>query len=495
VVIRVVNTASGSKAVQVVYYRNRKRVVYKHVGSGRTDEEVAALREVAQEVIDGLMPQLPFPGEAGRKNVLVLDRCEYIGVYYSYFHEVVGRVAAQIGFDKVLSPLLLDLSIIRIFEPASKLRSIELLAECFGIRHRRQAYYESAPEWLDLRGRVQAAALEFAKARYSFSYDLVFYDVTTLYFESFTEDELRKNGFSKDGKPQQPQVMVGLMVTREGLPIGYEVFAGNTFEGHTLIPLIKEFVNRNKVGNFTVVADSAMLSAANIDQLRAEGINYIVGARMGSITEDLLELVAERLPKEDGRSIRVKTRIGDLVCSYSKDRHAKDRHEMEKQLEKARQVIDTPSKNKRLKFTKVNGGALELNQELVEKTAKVLGVKGYYTNLDERLASNQDVIHRYHELYKIEQAFRVAKSDLRTRPVFHFKEEPVRLHILVCFIALVISKHIEIQAGVSINHFVKECKKITDARILDTLTQKETSLRVKPTQSLERMIRKLDLSH
>jgi transposase len=426
---------------------------------------------------------------------LELDRCEYIGVYYSYFHEIVGRVAAQIGFDKVLSPLLLDLSIIRIFEPAPKLRSIELLAECFGIRHRRQAYYESAPGWLDLQGRVQAAALEFAKVRYSFNYDLVFYDVTTLYFESFTEDDLRKNGFSKDGKPQQPQVMVGLMVTREGLPIGYEVFAGNTFEGHTLIPLIKEFINRNKVGNFTVVADAAMLSAANIDQLRAEGINYIVGARMGSITEDLLDLVAERLPKEDGRSIRVKTRIGDLVCSYSKDRHAKDRHEMEKQLEKARQMIDTPSKNKRLKFTKVNAGALELNQELVEKTAKVLGVKGYYTNLDERVASNQDVINRYHELYKIEQAFRVAKSDLRTRPVFHFKEEPLRLHILVCFIALVISKHIEIQAGVSINRFVKECKKITDARILDTLTQKETSLRVKPTQSLERMIRKLDLSH
>ena len=478
-----------------MYYRNRKRVVYKHVGSGRTDAEVSALREVAQEIIDGLMPQLPFSGEAGHKNVLELDRSEFIGVYYSYFHEIVGRVAAQIGLDKVLGPLLLDLSIIRIFEPASKLRSIELLAECFGIRHRRQAYYESAPRWLDLQGKVQAAAVEFAKARYSFRYDLVFYDVTTLYFESFTEDGLRKNGFSKDGKPQQPQVLVGLMVTREGLPIAYEVFAGNTFEGHTLIPLIKEFISKNKVGNFTVVADAAMLSAANIDQLRAEGINYIVGARMGSISEDLLDMVVERLPREDGRSIRVKTRMGDLVCSYSKDRHAKDRHEMEKQLEKARQVINTPSKNKRLKFTKVNGGALELNQELVEKTAKVLGVKGYYTNLDERLASNQDVIHRYHELYKIEQAFRVAKSDLRSRPVFHFKQEPVRLHILVCFIALVISKHIEIQAGVSINRFVKECKKITDARILDTLTQKETSLRVKPTQSLERMIRKLDLSH
>ncbi|MFN8394003.1 MAG: IS1634 family transposase [Bacteroidia bacterium] len=398
--IRVVDTASGSRAVQLVYYRNRKRVIYKHVGSARTDEELSELRRLAQEILDGLMPPLPFQGEAGPANVLDLGRSEFIGVYYGYFHETVGAVAAQVGFDSILSPLLLDLAIIRIFEPASKLRSIELLHEYFGIRHRRQAYYESAPLWLDLQGKAQSAAVGFAKARYSFQYDLVFYDVTTLYFESFTEDGLRRNGFSKDSKSQQPQVLVALMVTREGLPLAYEVFPGNTFEGHTIIPVIKEFIKRNKVVNFTVVADAAMLSASNIEQLEAEGINYIVGARMGSISADLCGLVDASLQREDGRSIRLKTPVGDLICSYSKDRHAKDRHEMEKQLQKARQVVDTPSKNRKLRFTKVNGQALELNQELVERATKMLGIKGYYTNLDERVADNQDVIATYHELYK-----------------------------------------------------------------------------------------------
>lgn len=471
--IRVVNTSSGSRAVQLVYYRNRKRVIYKHVGSGKTDEEIQVLRLLAEDIIAGLMPQLPFEGERMSNNLLALDRSEFMGVYYSYFHETVAAIASQIGLAEVVSPLLLDLAIIRIFEPASKLRSIELLEEYFGIRHRRQSYYESAAKWLELQGKVQAAAVGFAKARYSFDYDLVFYDVTTLYFESFTEDELRKNGFSKDGKSQQPQVLVALMVTREGLPIAYEVFPGNTFEGHTILPLVKEFIKKNGVGNFTVVADAAMLSASNIEQLKAEGINYIVGGRMGNITDELFKLVDERMPREDGQSIRLKTRNGDLVCSYSKTRHAKDKHEMEKQLEKAKQVIETPSKNKRLRFTQVKGQALELNQALVEKTTKMLGIKGYYTNLDEKVAGNQDVINRYHDLYKIEQAFRVSKNDLQTRPIFHFKEEPLKLHVLVCFTALLISKHIEIQANVSINKFVRECKRITDARIFNTLTQKE----------------------
>ena len=104
---------------------------------------------------------------------------------------------------------------------------------------------------------------------------MLFYDVTTLYFETFEEDGLRKNGFSKDNKSQQPQILVALMVTPEGLPVSYEVFAGNTFEGHTLIPVIKSFIKKHKVHNFTVVADAAMISSANIAALREEKINYL----------------------------------------------------------------------------------------------------------------------------------------------------------------------------------------------------------------------------
>ena len=159
---------------------------------------------------------------------------------------------------------------------------------------------------------------------------MLFYDVTTLYFETFEEDELRKNGFSKDNKSQQPQILVALMVTREGFPIAYEIFSGNTFEGHTIIPVVNGFIERNQVKEFTVVADAAMISADNIREL-----------------------------------------------------------------------------TKKLKFIQTKNQKVMLNEKLIDKTNKILGIKGYYTNLEETVAENKTIIERYHELYKIEQAFYV----------------------------------------------------------------------------------------
>jgi hypothetical protein len=131
--------------------------------------------------------------------------------------------------------MLNDLVAIRIFEPASKLRSLELLELFFGIAHSRKNYYKIAPDCIELKQSVEESVLVFAKAHNAFNYDLLFYDVTTLYFETFEEDDLRKNGFSKDNKSQQPQILIALMVSKEGFPIAYEVFSGSTFEGHTII--------------------------------------------------------------------------------------------------------------------------------------------------------------------------------------------------------------------------------------------------------------------
>src|SRR5690606_6889831 len=130
---------------------------------------------------------------------------------------------------------------------------------------------------------------------------------------------------------------------------------------------------------------------------------------------------------------------------------------MEKQIKRAEYMIQNPSKTKRLKFTKSEGQKLALNQKLIDKTKKLLGIKGYYTDLEEKLVSNDVIIKRYHELYRIEQAFRISKSDLQTRPIFHFKEDPIKLHLLICFMSLVISKHVELESGISIKKFVQEC--------------------------------------
>lgn len=493
--IRVIKTASGARAVQVVYYKNRKRVVFKHIGSAKNDLELESLKLVAQDIIKNFTPEIPFFVETKLDNLLYLDKSEFLGAYSTFLYEIISGFISQIGLDKIKKQLLLDLVAIRIVEPASKLRSIELLDTYFGIKHRRQNYYQSAPQWIVLKEKIESLVVEFAKKNYDFNFDLLFYDVTTLYFETFEEDELRRNGFSKDIKSQQPQILVALMVTKEGFPIAYSIFSGNIFEGHTIIPVVNKFIKKHAVKEFTVVADAAMISTTNIQELLKNNISYIVGARLGNLPQELFEQINTTITREDGKSIRIKTDNGYLICDYSSVRYRKDKYEMEKQIEKARAIIEMPSKNKKVKFTKTIGEQVLLNQALIEKTKKLLGIKGYYTNLDEKIASNQTIIGRYHELYKVEQAFRISKHDLRTRPIFHFKEDPINLHILICFMALVLSKHIELVTGDSIRKFLTECKKITDARMLNKITNKETRIRTKYNDKILNYLNLLNLSH
>lgn len=485
--IRVIKTKGTSRSVQVYCYKNSKRVIIKHIGSGSSDEQITALQEMARVFIAGHTKQsYLFEETKPNEEAVLVSQCDYIGIYYTYLYDVLQAVQHQIGYTLLADSLLNDLVLIRIVEPASKLRSLELMDTYFGISHRRQRFYESALKWLDLKERIEKQTLHFATKEYGFDFSLLFYDVTTLYFETFEEDDLRKNGFSKDNKSQQPQILVALMVTPEGLPVSYEVFAGNTFEGHTLIPVIQSFIKKHKVQNFTVVADAAMISTANIAALRDEKINYIVGARLGNVAADLLYTIDTSLPRTEGSILRLQTHNGYLICSFSKKRYNKDKYEMDKQIDRAKSLLSQPSKIKNVKYLKSQNSNNVLNEELIKKTQKLLGVKGYYTDIEQSVAEDATIISRYHDLYKIEQAFRVSKHDLQTRPIFHFREEPIQLHILICFMALVVSKHIEIKADISIRAFLTHCKKITDARLLNRITKKEIRMRgPAPPQLLE----------
>jgi transposase len=492
--VRVIKTASNAKAVQVVRYQNNKRVILQHIGSAHKEGELNDLLLIAEEWIKNYSNQLSFFPDENPNKLLHLNHCTFLGVKYHFFNQIISTIQNKIGFDD-LFPLLNDLVTIRIFEPASKLRSLELLEQFFDIKHSRKTYYNIAPKCIELKEAVERKVIAFAKNNYSICFDIVFYDVTTLYFETFEEDELRQNGFSKDNKSQQPQILVALLVSKEGFPIAYEVFAGNTFEGHTIIPVVKHFIETNKVKEFTVVADAAMISAENIKQLTQNYISYIVGARLGNISLDLLETIDKAMDREDGKNIRIKTDNGYLICSYSATRYRKDLYEMNKQIEKAKQVVEKPSKGKKIKFTLTNNQQLTLNEDLIEKTKKLLGIKGYFTNLDETVATNKTIIERYHELYKIEQAFRISKNDLQTRPIFHFKEQPIKLHVLICFMALVVSKHIELKTGVSLRKFLDESKKITDGQILNGITNKVVTVKAEPTQKMKDIFQKLLVPH
>lgn len=193
--IRQIKYTASSTSIQVYKIENRKRIIVRHLGTARNGQEQTNLLSVANDFIDRISKQSSLFEDKDSGNIFYLNQTEFIGVYYSFFYELVFKLIIEIGFDKVKNILLLDLVILRMFEPASKLRSIELLDEYFGIRHRRQSYYEYAPQWLTLKSKAENIALAFARRRYSFNFDLLFYDVTTLYFEAFEEDELRKNGF------------------------------------------------------------------------------------------------------------------------------------------------------------------------------------------------------------------------------------------------------------------------------------------------------------
>ena len=491
--IRQIKYSVSSVSIQVYKIENRKRVIIRHIGTARNEQEKSDLLSLANDFIEKASKQLGLFENNQLNTILNVHQTEFIGVHYTFVYELISQLILTIGFDKIKADLLLDLVILRMIEPASKLRSIELLEEYFGIKHRRQSYYQAASQWPALKSKAEALSVGFAKKHYAFNFDLLFYDVTTLYFEAFEEDQLRKNGFSKDNKSQQPQILVALMVTKEGFPIAYEVFAGNTFEGHTIIPVVKEFIDKYKVKEFTVVADAAMISNENIVALKENRINYIVGARLGNVSSELVVEIDKSIAREDGKSIRIKTTNGYLICSYSSVRHRKDNYEMLKQIEKAKFMIDHPSKNRKLKFTKSSGQEIELNQKLIDKTQKLLGIKGYYTNLEEHVVDNKTVIERYHELYKIEHAFRITKNDLQTRPIFHHKERPIKRHLLICFMALVVSKQIELQTQMSIRKFIHECKRITDARLKNKLTGKEIRIRANQTANVQEILRKLNL--
>lgn len=493
--IRVVTTGSGASAVQIVRYVNRRRVVVKHIGSGRLQDEIQALLISAEEWIENYTHQLSVFPEKSEDAVLRLEDCQYLGFYYGFVYEVLTKVQDRMGYKRLEVPMLNDLVTMRVLEPASKLRSIELITTYFGIKHRRQTFYEAAPQWLELKQEIEKLTVGFAQKEFSFDYTLVFYDVTTLYFETFESDDLRKQGFSEDSKSQQPQILVALMVTKEGFPIAYEIFPGNTFEGHTFIPLIKSFITNHNIQTLTVVAGAAMISSENVKELNAAQVNYIVGARLGNISKDLLKRIDDTLGRKDACSIRLSTDNGSLICSFSQKRFQKDRYEMEKQIQKAKQLISEPSKNKKAKFIRTGYQKIELNDELIAKASLLLGIKGYYTNLSESVVSNHQIIERYHDLYKIEQAFRVSKSDLKTRPIFHFKEGPIKLHMLICFMALAVSKYIEVKTDSSIRAFLTEAKKFTDARLMNSNTGKEFSLRTKLSPLVAQMLQKMDLPH
>ncbi len=512
---RTTKTASGAVAVQVVRYVNRKMIVVKHIGSAHSLEEIAFLKQTARNWIERETQQLRLFPQDTKPSFTPIEKCVYLDTRYSFVYEVLAQLLNLFHFDKLNNQLLLDLVIMRIIQPVSKLESLEYLSELFGIVYKRGNLYREIASFSSLKQDIEKEAVTFAKRHLSFDFSIVFYDVTTLYFESFKIDEdvtdekgvttkgLRKNGFSKDNKANQPQIVIGLIVTKEGFPVAYDVFEGNTFEGKTFIPSITKFKNTHTVKNLTVVADAAMISYENVQELIKKEFSYIVGARMANLkpeeikevstelvgkTEDLQQADLEELAKRDSASMRIETERGLLVCDFSLKRYRKDKREMEKQIVKAEKLLEKKEGVKRTKFLmNKDKKKLEqiLNTDLIGKTKLLLGIKGYYTNLTEE--ANKTIIDHYHTLWHVEHAFRIAKSDLEARPIFHHKRESIEAHILICFMALAVCKCMELKTGTSTRKIIKLLKSITEARMKNLLTGEIFVMRKEIPEEIEKL--------
>ena len=312
----------------------------------------------------------------------------------------------------------------------------------------------------------------------------VLYDVTTLYFESFKPDEFKIQGFSKDNKSQQPQIVIGLLVTQTGFPLSYDVFAGNTFEGKTMLTVVEGFIAKHPSTKPIIVADAAMLDEDRLAELRGKGLSYIVGARLANTDLRTVKQIHGTLNGENGAITRLHSKHGELICDFSTKRYKKELNDLNKLVQKAEDLVAKQSSGVRVKFIKsVSKEKIELNTALIEKRRLLLGIKGYCTNLSESQLSAQQVIERYHHLWRVEQSFRMSKCDLETRPIYHQNENAIRAHVLICFLALIIEKYLELTTQMSLRNIRLLVWNITEAHIRDSVT-KEIFKFTSPTNEL-----------
>lgn len=492
---RTVRTGSGAIAVQVVWYENNKRKIAKHIGSAKNKDELEVLRSSAKQYILEHEPQQSLFHEPSSQ-VVCFDRIEVARISHQFARNLLLNLAHRCGLHK-LDALYLDLALMRIIEPCSKYRSLELLKRYFDISYS-QYVYECLPKLINKKASIEKAAITTAR-ELSDTFALLLYDVTTLYFETHKpDDDLQARGFSKDDKSKQPQVVVGLLVTAQGFPLIHEVFKGNTFEGHTMLAVLKKFQEQHNTNKPIIVADAAMLSKINRTLLEEEGYPYIVAARLANAKPAFIRQVCHQLPKQDGAVMRFSypEDTYDVVCTYSQSRYKKDKREFDKQIEKAKSLIARQEPGKRAKFVKKSNEANRpylLDEKLKQKTEQLLGIKGYCTNISVETLSNEQVVQHYHDLWRVEQTFRMSKNDLKARPIFHYTHDAIRAHLLICFMALMIGKYIEIKTNRSLRYVRDLLWQVQEVHLRDSSSGKERIARSPVPLELAKILEQLDI--
>ena len=440
--IQKVKTASGATAVQIAHKRDGRVIKIEHMGSAHNEEDLQILLEIARKRLQANQLQL-FP--EAQPSLRIGMKQSFSRLLWNILREQYNKL----GFNKLGDDVFEALCIARIVEPTSKLDSLRVLAD-LGVDHfKKTTLFRSLAKAgeQDYRKIISQACFEHARGS---GLSLVLYDVTTLYFEVQEEDTYRKPGLSKERR-LEPQIVIGLLVDQYGFPLGLHSFEGNTAETKTILPVIEAFQAQHGLTKTTIVADAAMLSAKNLTALADAGYTYIVGSRIQKIPFDIAEY--QKTGELSDQQIVVSHQEGyRVIYQYRAKRAALDLRNIEKQVAKAQKVVSGHRPAYKTKFLSIKTKEKLLNQKLIDKAYALAGIKGYVTNLD---IPDSEVIAYYHQLFQVEATFRMAKSDLRARPIYHRKRDAIEAHLTIVLAALAISRNIEYQTEISIKQFVK----------------------------------------
>jgi transposase len=324
--------------------------------------------------------------------------------------------------------------------------------------------------------------------------DVVFYDVTTFYFQSDVEkeDELRQMGFGKDGKIGKTQILFCMMIDRDKNPIGYRIFNGKTFEGDTFEHAVKDLKNQYDIDKVIVVADRGMLSKHNLDITTNNGFEFIIGERLKRLKRDIQKPLLDIknygnewiYEDNEGKSVVIKYTVQKLegktiIGTYSSKRAAKDKHDREEALEKAQKILKNPDSLKKkasryyLKADKTQTYSLDTAK--IERSERYDGFLAISTNNNNLPVA--EILDQYKQLYKIQNSFRTFKSHLETRPMFHWTDTRIEGHICLCYIAFALQNYVLQMAN-------KTEKLLTETSLRATIDKMQVSLLAHNTENV-----------
>jgi transposase len=437
------------------------QLVLSNIGYGSTAEEIEKLKQLAQQKLLLLKQHQHAKIINMSQNQTLLKNVEEVSRKHVGIKDIFGNLFDKLGFSDILenkdSDTLKALIMARITEPSSKLRACKILQNKFGLDLTVDTIYRLLDKLQENADKFERKVFESTKKVES-TIDLMFFDVTTLYLETCATDELRNFGYSKDCKFNKTQVVLALATTKTGLPIGYKLFPGNTAEISTLIECVKKWKKQLQIDQVTFVADRGMMSAANIELLKENNMNFVVACPLKKLSEANKKIILEdkgyhlAAIGENNFSWIKELKLSDdhrLIVTYNSSRHRKDQADREKLIDRISKKLGKNHNPKKLisnkgyiKYTTIADESIaSLDEDKIKAAQQWDGLHGVLTNLE--LPANQ-IVERYKHLWIIEESFRINKHNLKMRPIYHHSANRIKSHILLCFLTFTILRHAQI---------------------------------------------------